>query len=334
MNLSGKTTPNIRRDRYGWRVYVKIGKAQRERHFPRDKPLKEMQAWLDECRVALRRLPASPAKKQTLKSDGRVYLALPELRALASYKSRICEIEAWYEPLGHIPRHLITRQQVLETRSRWLEAGFAPKTINHRVRALRHLYRRLDGSKAPTPADDLDKLKEPDSNPRFVSVRVIRTVAKNLTDPKTRARFMVLAATGMRPAQLRRAVRTDVNLRTRIWMVRPAKGGNPIPVALSDDMIVAWKAFIAADAFVQPGDQFDGSDYAKQLYAAGWPKDLRPYNAKHTVAITLAESDAEWEDIKDWFGHTDVKTTRIYTGLVQKRLRATSAKLEGRIGWK
>jgi site-specific recombinase XerD len=101
-------------------------------------------------------------------------------------------------------------------------------------------------------------------------------------------------------------------------------------MSLTSDMVAAWKAFIAADAW----GHFDGSDYAKQLYAAGWPKGIRPYNAKHTVALTLANSNAEWEDIKDFFGHTDIKTTKIYTGMVLGRLKGTAAKLEGRLGWK
>ena len=40
------------------------------------------------------------------------------------------------------------------------------------------------------------------------------------------------------------------------------------PVVLTDDMVSAWRVFIAADAW---GD-YDGSDYAKAVYAAGWPK--------------------------------------------------------------
>lgn len=319
-----------KRDRYGWRCYVKVGPIQREKRFSLTSTFQTREAWRDECRVALRKLPQAPSKLDTLKADGQRYLALEDIKALESYASRVCEIEAWYPSLGHLRRHEITRRHLLETRSAWLADGYAPKTINHRVRALRHLYRLLDGSKAPTPADDLERLKEPDPNPRFVPVPTIRRVAAHLSDPKTRARFMVLAATGMRPAQLRRAVRTDVNLRVRVWLVRRAKGGNPIPMALTADMIAAWKTFIQADAW----GAFDGSDYAKALYAAGWPATIRPYNAKHTVALTLANADAEWEDIKDFFGHRDVKTTRIYTGMVLKRLKGTAAKLEGRLGWK
>jgi site-specific recombinase XerD len=322
----------IRRDRYGFRVYVKVGGVQREQRFKPDATIEAMKNWQDECRLALRKLPSAPVTNATFKADARTYLALPEIKTLGSYKSRVCEIEAWYPHIGAFARRAVTRAHILAARSIWIADGFASKTINHRLRALRHLYRTLDGKKAPTPADDVDRLPEPPADPRFVPVRTLRSVAKKLADPQTRARFMVLAATGMRPAQLRRAVRTDVNLRTRVWLVRPAKGGNPIPMALTDDMLVAWRAFIAADAF----GPFDGSDYARAVYAAGWDKVKhgRPYNAKHTIAITLGESGAEWEDIKDFFGHTDIKTTRIYTGLLHKRLRGTAARLQGRIGWK
>lgn len=323
----------IRRDRYGYRVYVKVGGQQREKRFPPDTSLKVMQAWRDEVRVALRAVVHRPPR-DTLQADAKRYLEHQRPRlARSTYRSRVCEIEAWLPHLGHFPRHQITRQHILDVRQGWLtdpNNPKAPKTCNHRVRALRHLFRYLDGSATPTPCDDIPKLKEPDADPQFVTPAVIRRVANKLADAKTRARFMVLASTGQRPAQLKRAQRGDVHLRRGLWMVRRAKGGNPIPVFLTEDMLVAWRAFIAADAW----GEFDGSDYAKELYAAGWPKHIRPYNTKHTVAITLAEASAEWGDIRDWFGHTDEKTTRIYTGLVAHRLRATGKRLAGRIGWK
>lgn len=322
----------IRRDRYGYRAYVKVGAEQREKRFPFDTPAKTMQAWRDETRVALRAGAATRAPRDTLRADAKRYLEHMKPRLL-SYKSRVCEIEAWLPHLGDLPRHKITRDMILDVRHRWLsdpDDPRSPKTCNHRVRALRHLYRYLDGSAAPTPCDDIPKLAEPRAEPKVVAVHTVKRVVARLEDPKTRARFMVLVSTGQRPSQLKRALPGDVDLRRRLWLVRPAKGGNPIPVRLTDDMVEAFRAFAKAHAW----GAFDGSDYAKQLYAAGWPRDVRPYNAKHTVAIALAEAGAEWEDIRDYFGHTDVKTTRIYTGLVLKRLSETSDKLKGRIGWK
>lgn len=330
------------RGKYGFRATVKIGQLQREKHFKFGTPdvHKKIAAWEDEARIALRKIPQpASGRRGTFGDDVKTYLAhVKPTLAKATYESRVCELAHYMAVFRHTPRADVTRDRLLELRAAWMSSGKAKrhgqtgasaKTVRNREIALRHLYHVLDGKKAPTPLDDLPPLPKTPATPRFVSVAKVRTVAKRITDPKTRARFMVLASTGQRPAQLKRAEPEDISLRRRLWLVRPAKGGRPIPVILTDDMIAAWKLFRRVKAW----GHFDGSDYARALYAAGWPKDIPPYNTKHTVAITLAEAGGEWEDIKDWFGHTDVKTTRIYTGLVTARARQTSKSLEGRIGW-
>lgn len=323
-----------RPDRHGIRAYVKLGGVQIEKRFKRGTKPDDIKAWREDARRALRAKAKAAPPTDTLRADAKKYLAHQKPKLL-SYKSRVCEIEAWLPEFGDTRRSEITRSMIQDVVHGWLthadpKLRRSPKTCNHRVRALRHLYRYIDGSRAQTPCDDIARLQEPSADPKVVPVKTILRVARTLTDAKTRARFMVLASTGHRPAQLKRALPDDVSLSFKLWKVRRAKGGNPIPLALTKDMIAAWKTFIKADAW----GNFDGSDYAKELYAAGWPKDVPPYNAKHTVALTLAESGAEWEDIKDFFGHTDVKTTRIYTGIVVKRMRDTAARLEGRLGWK
>jgi hypothetical protein len=101
-------------------------------------------------------------------------------------------------------------------------------------------------------------------------------------------------------------------------------------VVLTDDMVVAFKAMKTANAWSQFKDDgriartWDSSDFARELRAAGWPKGVRPYNLKHTVAIARGESGADWEDIKDWFGHKDVKSTRIDTGHILARTKQTA----------
>ena len=341
----------IKEDQYGVRASVAVGsgetKRQKVKRFKRGTPLKTITDWQDRTRVALRddQLPVS---KDRLVVDAQRYLEHmkapgPDGQVPAGYGALCCEINAWLPDLGEIPRHKITREMILDIRLGWrttarggpgttarITKPISPKTCNHRVRALRALYHFIDGPKATTPCDEVEKLTEPPADPKFVPVATVRRVATKITNPKTRARYMVLTASGQRPAQLKRATPTDVDLTRGVWLVRPAKGGNPIPVVLTKDLRVAFAALTAADAW---GD-FDGSDYAKDLYAAGWPRGIRPYNAKHTVAITLAEAGADWEDIKDHFGHKDIKSTRIYAGHILARTRKIATQLEGRLGWK
>jgi hypothetical protein len=83
-------------------------------------------------------------------------------------------------------------------------------TVNNRVQTLRHLYRLLDGKRTVTPADDVEPMTVPPTPKVNVPAETFVAVAKGLIgEPKTRARFMVLAATGVRPAELKRATPAD-----------------------------------------------------------------------------------------------------------------------------
>jgi Phage integrase family len=114
--------------------------------------------------------------------------------------------------------------------------------------------------------------------------------------------------------------------------VRTAKDGEPRAFWLNDDMAAAWKAFIAADAW----GHFDGSEYAKALYAAGWPRDVRPYQARHSMALELGEGRIDLADVSAVLGHRQIATTRKhYAPVLVSRLKDASERMAGRFGgWK
>jgi site-specific recombinase XerD len=325
----------VYRDRYGLSATVKVGTGtaarQREKRFPFDTPLRDIKAWQGDTRSELGRAigRSSDSPRGTLTDDATAYLT--QVKTLASYKSRVCEVNAWTALYGRLRRSQITSEHVRKARGTWLEEKYTTKTVNNRVQTLRHMYRVLDGSKAPTPADDVAPLPVAPSAKILVPAKVFRTVAGNLTDAKTRARFMVIASTGVRPAELKRAEPADVDLERKAWIVRTAKGGEPRAFWLNDDMVAAWKAFIAADSW----GAFDGSDYAKALYAAGWPKDVRPYQARHSVALELGERGIDLADVSAVLGHRQITTTRRhYAPVLVSRLKGASERLEGRFdGW-
>lgn len=328
--------PGIYRDGYGLSAAVKVGPRdgaqQREKRFPFDTPIREIKTWQESMRAELRhalRRPVSAARG-TLEADAARYLA--QVKHLASYKSRVCEVDAWTTLYGRLRRIQVTTEHVRKARATWASNDYTPKTINNRVQTLRHLYRTLDGDSAPTPADGVKPIAVPPSPKVLVNAKVFRTVAANLVpDPKTRARFMVIASTGVRPSELKRAEPGDVDTERRVWLVRTGKAGEPRAFWLNDEMLSAIEAFIAARAW----GAFDGSDYAKALYAAGWPKDVRPYQARHSVALELGERGIDLADVSALLGHKDILTTRKhYAPVLSSRLKDASERLAGRFsGW-
>jgi site-specific recombinase XerD len=323
-------TEGISQDRYSLTARVQVGDRRVEQAFPQDTPIKEIQRWREEKRVELQKDQPLVARG-TLAADVPAYLERVKKRP-ASWKSKRSELAAWASVLGHKPRHRIGPADIDQAIALWRDQKVALKTILNRCRTLHHLYVTLaNDKKARTPLDNVDVPRPPKRRPVYVEPQTIIRVEKKLRagDPKMHARFMVLASTGIRPSQLGRLTRANVNLTSRVVLIESAKGGEPIAQVLTGDMLAAWQAFIAADAW----GAFDATKFARLVRAAGWPSGVRVYNAKHSVGIALAEAGAENEDIRAWFGHTDAATTRIYTGVPLSRMRRLSEKLEGRFGW-
>jgi integrase len=225
----------------------------------------------------------------------------------------------------------------------------SPKTIRNRLVALAALFHLLDRAPGeartpPSPTDGIS-IEVRKRRPTYVRVETIRAVVENLKrqeqsktgkargrllDPKTRARFMVIAATGIRPSMLKRVTPDDVDLERRTVTIAAGKGGEPIGFYLNDDMLAAWEVFVEADAW----GEYDTRSAARVLRTAGWPAHVRPYNARHAVGQDLSEQGEDLQDIADWMGHADPETTRrFYVPILTGRMRAMSERLNGCLGW-
>lgn len=327
----------IYRDTYGLAARVTVGRVSREKRFPPDLALEKIRQWRARTLVLLledhaeqRRHRADPRSlTRSMATYLRKRTGRPGARADRSH------LKAWMPICGTKRRHTITSDDVDRALSAWRAAGTSPTTIRHRLRVLRELYRALDGPHVlpPIPSAPLPKAIRPAPIP--VPAATIRHVAASLArgqrhpqgygaNPRlSRARFLVYATTGQRPSQIGRARPGDVDLERRIWFVRPAKGGDPIPLPLNDEMMDAWRLFIAAKAW----GRFDTTGLAKVLRRHGWPAGIRPYMLRHTFAIDLLLSGkADLGDVQGLLGHASIQTTRqFYAPILVARMRKAVA---------
>jgi integrase len=327
--------PNIYRDSAGLAASVKVGGVSREKRYPADTPLRVIRQWVGRTRGELaEQQPKS--KRGTLAADAeRYYLRSAHL---ASWRETRSEIRAWVARFGPWPRAKITRAHILDTRQVWLAAGTAPRTVNHRVAALKTLYHELDGPHVATPCDTVVPLAVPRVPPAPVTPETIRAVylqlleherAGVLRDQKTRARYMILAASGVRASELARAEPGDVDLEARVWRTRDGKGGvRPGGLYLHDDLLAGWKLFVEAKAW----GPFETNSMSRVLRNCGWPPAVRPYTLRHTVGQTLSESGADLADVSAWLGHSRIDTTRrSYVPAIAGRIQALGESIGTRI---
>lgn len=321
----------IYRDKYSLTVVVRGQERAIDPECTRREAIAERQAFAREL------ARSDPIGRGTLEADEQKYTQL--VKHLADWRARRAEIRAWVKELGPMRRRRITRAHILEVRTTWLQRGVAPKTINNRVSALRHLYHLLDGEDVITPCDKVPPLPTHRTPAVLVEPQTILEVDRTLQaherrgwlrDAKTRARFRVLASTGVRPSELQRAKPTDVSLERRVWTVRDGKGGFRPGLYLTDDMLTAWRLFIQADAW----GRFNTGSFARRLRKAGWPEHVRPYQLRHSVGITLSERGIDLADVQQVLGHTRIETTRRhYVPVLHSRMQRAGEALEGRLPW-
>lgn len=335
---NGKRTTigrGIYKDSGGFEVRVTVGGVTYSDRFPLGTSRAALtNAWKD--LKAKGQTATPPVPRGTLSADARRYLAL--IRHLVSCRNRKAHLDHWCALYGRLHRGHLTSRHVIEARNRWLEAKIAPKTINHRVATLAHLFRLLDGKRLPTPCDDVAPLHVPKTPiqrvPDAVILKVDQQLQRHEADhryplwtAKTRARFRVLVSTGRRPSEIMRAQSGDVDLEARVWVVRDGKGGWSPGLYLNDDMLAAWQLFKDAGAW----GPYRTDYFAKTIRAAGWPADVRPYQARHTTWITASERGVDLEDIAIGAGQKDTRTTRKhYVPVLHSRMQRLSHALAGR----
>lgn len=343
------TERGISRDSTGYSVRVSVGsgphRRSRERRFPLTVDLKYLRAQRAELESELRSElqqhdpDALPIERGTWAADVRLYLGRMERHLQpATFKSRRSELAAWTAAIADTrTRYSLRHADVDRIIGQWKREKVSAKTLLNRLRTLKHLYVVLEGKRARTPADDIPLPKVPKTKPRDVEPKTIRLVIANLIrqerkgrlrDAKTRARFLVLATTGQRPAQLKRTKAEDVDLQRGIWWVPSAKGGEAVPLPLNQEMLIAWTLFAKADAW----GAFDTRGFGRVIRRAGWPDHIRVYNARHSVGIALSERGVDIGDIAPFMSHTRIQTARdFYVPMLFSRLKAASDKLEGRL---
>lgn len=319
---------------------------QREKRFVRGTKKRVIEAWKVFKRAQLQKqIPAASdrsARLGTLKADALRYY--PLTKHLSDWVTRRSEIRAWLPLLGDRFRHTIVREDVLRVRGIWKAAGVAHRTCNNRVSALKDLYRKLDGDDAATPCTGVKMLPVQRTPIQRVSPETINGVLDKLLEransdrargrpPKhelqDRARLMVMASTGKRPCEIERALPVDVNLSQRVWGVRDAKGGWSEGVYLNDEMLIAWRTFVATEAW----GPFP-AHFARRLRLAGWPANVDPYKVRHATWIAASELGADLSDIQAGAGHRHIQTTREhYVPVLNSRMQKLSELIDHRYGW-
>jgi hypothetical protein len=193
----------VRRHGAGWQTEVRVtGHPRSVKQWPLDTDPAELQTWRKDEHARLR-LSSPRANKGTFAADAKQYLTL--VTTMPSFQMRRRDIGLWVAVFGVRSRSSITRAEIRAQRDRWHVSGprrlyrkrtdgryggdwvdvpgpLAASTVNHRLRALAHLWTVLDGPHAENPARDVPELEEEEREDRSLPYALIEAILAAMPD--------------------------------------------------------------------------------------------------------------------------------------------------------
>ncbi len=302
----------IVKTRTGYRAFIRLSVDRlASKRFPAHTPIPEMKQWREGQRVDFRRRPPVSRPSEGFAKDAESYLKA--VAAMPSYDDRERDIQWWVEIFKERPREGIQSHEIAAALS---SSTLSASSTNHRRTALAHLWRTLDGKAARNPIRDVPKRREPDAEPRGLSYDLIEKIFAAMEESKTKARLMVMAWTGIPPAQIKKIQPSDIELDS-VYVRGRAKGHGTKGrrVRLSPGGVTAFKAFMKADAF----GPFSRSSMWKSFRLACKAVDpvklkgVRPYDLRHSFGTAVYAASGDPRATQILMGHSRPEMTHRYT---------------------
>jgi len=210
----------------------------------------------------------------------------------------------------------------------------APQTLRHHLRTLRKAFQfaneaaKIIDDKTTNPARlvRMEEIEAPaDPASREIELFAVMAILRRVrVGSDTRARLFLMITGGLRPCEIKRITKADIDFRRGLLTVHSVKkGGGTRTRVLPIDEMRGLRASLRN--FVRRGcyGKFSQSSvyksfrlaaanagYAEQASGVGgW----RPYDLRHTLATNLARESGDEGATQDLLGHTTRGTTRRYT---------------------
>jgi integrase/recombinase XerD len=250
---------------------------------------------------------------------------------------------------GAVPSEDATRDDVLAYVEGLRLRGLAPRTIERKLAAVRHLHRFAlrEGLSEQDPTADVASPKRPKRLPDVLSAGEAARLVE-APDPagalveRDRAILELLYGSGLRVSELVGLDAEDVDLDSRLVRVR-GKGGKERIVPVGGASAEAIRNYIAdlrptlvrralragrgrdAAALVLSGR---GTRLTRQSvwkllgrWAAAAGVKAHPHTLRHSYATHLVEGGADLRAVQELLGHADISTTQVYTEISREHIK-------------
>ena len=208
---------------------------------------------------------------------------------------------------------------------------------NQLISALKFLCESVLG--APLVAPRIPRPRKEHRLPQVLSPEEVARILARARNPKHRALLMLLYSAGLRVGEVVRLRPSDLDVERGLVRVRRGKGAKDRYTLLARKSVDAVRLYL--DAYptedwlfpsTRPGRHLSTRSVQRVVKraaaAAGITKQVTTHTLRHSFATHLLEGGTNLRIIQELLGHTNARTTQLYTHVARSALEAVRSPLD------
>jgi len=207
-----------------------------------------------------------------------------------------------------------------------------PSSMGHNVFALKYFFKEILNKNLNVPNPKRNK-----TLPDILTIKEVRKLIEFTTNIKHRLIIKLLYGCGLRVSEIINLKKEDLNFEEELIHIHLAKGKKDrfvkIPSSIKEELKGYCKLFKSKILFESNrGGKLTKKTIAKIVQNAAKKarikKRVYPHLLRHSFATHLLERGTDLRIIQKLLGHSDIKTTQIYTQISQASIKNIKSPLD------
>lgn len=238
---------------------------------------------------------------------------------LKSYKA---EFARFMQHFGDRHPNTVSEQEIKDYLLTIVQSGLSESTQNTVINALKFWYEQVEGG--PHSSYRIPRPKMPAPHPEAISREEVQRILAATSNLKHRCMLMLAYSAGLRVSEVTALMLGNIDAARGVLRIRQTKGKKDRETLLSPKLLELLRTYLREYrplTWLFEG-MTEGEPYSirslqeviKQSAArAGIKRPVTMHMLRHSFAMHLLETGTDIHVIQDLLGHSDIKTTQIYT---------------------
>ena len=223
----------------------------------------------------------------------------------------------------------LSKDDIIEYLFHLIKNNYSKITQNQHINAIKFYFEKCLGKKREYYL--IDRPRKEKKLPNVLSKKEIQLLFNSTYNLKHLTILAVIYSCGLRVSELINIKINDIDNNRMVIHIRKGKGNKDRQVQLTNQVLELlrkyYKKFLPVNYLIagQNGGKYSTTSIQKIIknsaLKAGIYKKVTPHTLRHSFATHLLENGTDIRYIQTILGHSDIKTTQIYTHVSNAHLK-------------